>query len=122
MKQLQNDFTTPEQSKSLLRLGVPADSANYAYMRNEMGNMCRVFINRPYTIYSENVKRLLDRETFPCWSVGRLIEITFECDKRKVSITYKDIVPCKGTIIERIINILEYAIECNDIDFSKLEE
>lgn len=28
MKQLQNDFTTPEQSKRLLELGVPRWSAN----------------------------------------------------------------------------------------------
>ena len=28
MKKLQNNFTTPEQSKRLLELGVPADSAD----------------------------------------------------------------------------------------------
>ena len=28
MKQLQNNFTTPEQSKRLLELGVPANSAD----------------------------------------------------------------------------------------------
>lgn len=28
MKKLHNDFTTPEQSKRLLELGVPADSAD----------------------------------------------------------------------------------------------
>ena len=31
MKQLQNNFTTPEQSKRLLELGVPADSADMFY-------------------------------------------------------------------------------------------
>lgn len=31
MKTLQNDFTTPEQSKRLLELGLPADSANMRY-------------------------------------------------------------------------------------------
>ena len=31
MKTLQNNFTTPEQSKRLLELGVPADSADIYY-------------------------------------------------------------------------------------------
>ena len=32
MKTLQNNFTTPEQSKRMLELGVPADSADMVYM------------------------------------------------------------------------------------------
>lgn len=31
MKTLQNDFTTTEQSRKLLELGTPADSANMHY-------------------------------------------------------------------------------------------
>ena len=115
MKQLQNNFTTPEQSERLLELGVPRWSSDD--YRDEKG-------------YRHSLDGILDIELFfqnfneylPCWSVGRLMEITFECDKRKVNIKYKDIVPCKGTIIERMIDILKYAIKCNDIDFSKLEK
>ncbi len=34
MKQLQNNFTSPEQSKRLLELGLPADSADCVLVRN----------------------------------------------------------------------------------------
>lgn len=121
MKTLQNDYTTPEQSKRLLELGVPADSANYAYMCYEIGDMCRVFINHPYTIYSENVKRLLGRRTLPCWSVGRLIEITKICitDKDALTEIFELLRDC--TFITR--NLCQVFEEYSDVlDFSKLED
>ena len=36
MKNLQNNFTIPAQSKRLLELGVPADSADYYYDKEEI--------------------------------------------------------------------------------------
>ena len=39
MKTLQNNFTTPEQSKKLLELGVPIDSADMFY-NNAWGFIC----------------------------------------------------------------------------------
>lgn len=120
MKKLQNDYTTPEQSKQLLELGVPADSANYAYMCYEIGDMCRVFINEPYTIYSENVKRLLGRKTLPCWSVGRLLEIIKICSSHELAIAIYGRAILYLDIIDGII--CEMAHEIGSIDFSKLEE
>ncbi len=100
MKQLQNDFTTPEQSKRLLELGVPANSSNLWYEKDEsvydenLGwihgaawskvpshyNWDKVE-NRYYT-YDE-LKKITEEftgnETLPCWSVGRLIEIFSKC-------------------------------------------
>ena len=35
MKTLQNNYTTPEQSKQLLKLGVPTDSADCFYLRDD---------------------------------------------------------------------------------------
>ena len=35
IKKLQNGFTTPEQSKRLLELGVPVDSADCYYLRDD---------------------------------------------------------------------------------------
>lgn len=123
-KKLQNDFTTPEQSKRLLELGVPADSANYAYMCYEIGDMCRVFINHPYTIYSENVKRLLGRKTLPCWSVGRLIEICLKCstlEQRQVRF-FCNRDNDEYSLIDYVVTVLESGVMTNHIDFSKLED
>ena len=33
IKKLQNSYTTPEQSKILLELGIPVDSADFIYTR-----------------------------------------------------------------------------------------
>ena len=68
MKTLQNNFTTTEQSKRLLELGVPRWSADE--YRDQKG-------------YRHSLDGILDVELFfqnfpdylPCWSVGRLIEI-----------------------------------------------
>ena len=65
MKKLQSNFTTPEQSKRLLELGVPADSADLFY---------------------HSLKETADEEgliVIPCWSVGRLIEVFEICTQTK---------------------------------------
>lgn len=69
MKQLQNNFTTPEQSKRLLELGVPADSADCFYEAIGFGGGYRQV---PIICNSFNKGNRID---LPCWSVGRLIEI-----------------------------------------------
>lgn len=109
MKTLQNNFTTPEQSKRLLELGVPRWSADE--YRDKKG-------------YRHPLERILDVELFfqnfpddlPCWSVGRLIEIRDIC--AKYYITHADF---KGNYMENIIMSF-YAIHAtNGFDFSKLE-
>ena len=72
MKTLQNNFTTPEQSKRLLELGVPADSADCFYHKN--GKWISIF--QMEDKISDFPARF---ERTPCWSVGRLIEILKEC-------------------------------------------
>ena len=76
MKQLQNNFTTPEQSKRLLELGVPADSADccYEFFRGTTDPTYPFFLDCKFSEYHD----VMDDEglvTQPCWSVGRLIEI-----------------------------------------------
>lgn len=82
MSKLQNNFTTIKQSKRLLELGVPADSADcYINLRN----------NYPYGILAEDESYsdykfagyMNDSKVLPCWSVGRLIEIYEICTQRK---------------------------------------
>ena len=66
MSKLQNDFTTPEQSKRLLELGIPKNSANLYY--NKFGALKAIPEYR-------NFNEFCDSTDTPCWSVGRLIEI-----------------------------------------------
>lgn len=121
MKKLQNDFTTPEQSKRLLDLGVPTDSADCYLTRFGMDEdwEVKVLNNVKYSeLAISNQKYCL-----PCWSVGRLIEITaicrewFEGQKYHSYTFQKDISP-----LEKAIEKIEIAVRENRIDFSKLEE
>lgn len=116
MERLQCNFTTPEQSKRLLELGVPADSADcYINLRN----------NYPYGILFENESYsdykfagdMNDSNVLPCWSVGRLMEIYVIV--RGLDISYLP--------IERGEDMVKYLIrlyeeKAKDMDFSKLEE
>lgn len=114
MKTLQNNFTTPEQSKRLLELGVPADSADCYY--NNIGD---IFILHHAGVYEDIVT---SRNT-PCWSVGRLIEIMALCyefdfpNNGAVQVYATDIK--KGIVVDVLISDIERYI--NKIDFSELE-
>lgn len=113
MKTLQNNFTTPEQSKRLLELGIPADSADCYYTE--------ILWHRPRFITEDTIPnwnaRLMDgtQKYLPCWSVGRLIEIAFICfvyKNRTIEFWRND---------EPMIDIL-YEFENNKMDFSELED
>ena len=72
MKKLQNNFTTPEQSKRLLELGVPAWTADLRY------RICKAndsIIGNPYITKGKKYIGSHFNYSLPCWSVGRLIEI-----------------------------------------------
>ena len=109
MKELQNNFTTPEQSKKLLELGVPADSADLYYQ--DYGSI-------PMVVWTLTQPRDLRRGILkPCWSVGRLIEIYIIA--RGLDTAYLP--------IERGEDMIKYLIQLyeektKDLDFSKLEE
>lgn len=118
MKQLQNNFTSPEQSKRLLELGLPADSADCYYEA--------IGFNQGYEHTPQictNGKFRINIIDLPCWSVGRLIEITticrewFEGQKYHSFVFQKDISP-----LEKIIEKIETAARMNQLDFSKLED
>lgn len=109
MKTLQNNFTAPEQSKRLLELGVPADSADLYYQ--DYGSI-------PMVVWTLTQPRDLRRDILrPCWSVGRLIEIYIIA--RGLDTAYLP--------IERTEDMIKYLIQLyeektKDLDFSKLEE
>lgn len=131
MKALQNNFTTPEQSKRLLELGVPADSADCYLMK------CKYIkdIYIPKILYDVTYSQL-DKFTnvldyLPCWSVGRLIVIYELCSgkiyERKPARLAREgnvSVMKELTIIEDIIGDIRNArlYIYPHMDFSKLEE
>ena len=112
MKKLQNNFTTPEQSKRLLESGVPADSADCVLVRNLYFPIGEYEIKVLNGKYSRFIEMHDTWEILPCWSVGRLLEIEKICTKIPMMIEYGS--------IDKVVKYLE--IRINDYDFSKLEE
>lgn len=128
MKTLQNDFTTPEQSKRLLELGIPVDSANFSMTEN--GKNVEALDGILYSEYINRAPNNLSRSRFlPCWSVGRLIEIAHICSDSTLSYKeeaneiqkFKEEHKCE-TLIEAVIVCIEDAVSIGSINFSKLEE
>ena len=127
---LQNNFTTIEQSKKLLELGVPEWTADMFYDVNSekkyrSWEFCPEIIPlnttyRKYIAYGENFDVFKHEYFYPCWTVGRLIEIMNICSIHDIVSIYRtdrDVTQI-DIIIETIIN----RINGNSIDFSKLEE
>lgn len=131
MKTLQNNFTTPEQSKRLLELGVPAWTADCYYY--EEGGVCSD--STPNVVPLGEVWTDESRDTMfssyidlPCWSVGRLIEIFDLCfdSQRAEAIGVQndswDFSEADGTMVEFIIAAFERCRKLNLLNFSKLED
>ena len=122
MKQLQNNFTSPEQSRRLLELGLPTDSADFYWNIFNDGSHTK-YPN--YICYRDIEWWNIDSEVIPCWSVGRLIEIIMLCGvsaKHKLRpILDSDLYETYDTLIEYLIQELEESSE-EWYDFSKLKE
>jgi hypothetical protein len=122
MKKLRSNFTTTEQSKRLLELGVPADSADM-YYHTDIG--FTRFYSEPEVIPScelfstGNSVYIYD---IPCWSVGRLMEIFDICCANS---DYNDLCNTQcvpDEYVAYIIGCYERATDNKLLDFSKLEE
>ena len=112
MIQFQQTFTNTEQSKRLLELGVPIDSADIALLNTPDSPYDPYIIGGDMTLR----QRLREGRGLPSWSVGRLMEIWEICGNGGRCTTVK-----KGqSRIEALVKLYEenalYA------DFSKLEE
>lgn len=121
MKKFNRDYTTPEQSKRLLELGLPIDSANYYCVvknnyyavigeDNVYSSIEQEIIEVNKRPYHDEIKR--GEDILPAWSVGRLIEIWKICNG-KAWYYYTD-----SALIDEIVE--DFGIF--DMDFSKLEE
>jgi len=129
MRQLQNNFTSPEQSKRLLELGLPADSADcywhfirrneHALLRTELRWLEPPYVDKYTAFVDMAVGHDKYRENrlktyLPCWSVGRLIEIYFICSfQPEILIDYT---------IEDLVEYLLELFESVAMNFSKLED
>lgn len=127
MKKLQNNFTTPEQSKRLLELGIPANSADcYIHIseciiHEEIYKKCEYGIIEGSGIFGNEIPALLrlpdgSPEYLPCWSVGRLMEIYDIC-----------VIEGAGSWANYTarLNYMNYLVACfetSKFDFSKLED
>jgi hypothetical protein len=119
MKQLQNNFTTPEQSKRLLDLGLPADSAD-CYLQNASQYPLAYVNYTAHIIQPFHDKRVMfsQMEDFiPCWSVGRLIEIYHICVRRGFSFNV-----CFPNLMNEIMYKLGEANSNGWLDIKKLED
>ena len=146
MKNLQNNFTTPEQSKRLLEFGVPADSADLQipYIEyydlspsdNEKIIQCYEYLAPIFWDETEHGLLLKDKvvwerefdgekydghttEYIPCWSVCRLMEICKICEPKKdYEQLFEELKYSKNYCVVTISHIIA---NLPIIDFSKLE-
>lgn len=112
MKTLQKNYTTPEQSKRLLELGLPSDSADCYYDQYQILNF-RTELDYGYDFFELNFRFI------PCWSVGRLIEIYHICVSPGCSFTFH---VCFPNLMNEIIYKLAEANSNGWLNLSRLEE
>ena len=121
IKKLQNDFTTPEQSKRLLKLGLPADSANLGIVEDIMNGGVEI-LQVPYSQWCKGYESI----STPSWSAGRLMEIFDMCCVRERTAkggwcSYRRL--HRGqTYLNYIIAVFVINKKRDLLDFSKLEE
>ena len=130
MKTLQNDFTTPEQSKRLLELGVPADSADmlwdgcvYPTDGWEFDDF-PTYSDKPFSYYQSLYRHRYSDAVYilPCWSVGRLMEIFMLVQDDEFGDNYMGFTTdeCIHNLVD---TLMEYFADNEGmLDFSKLEE
>lgn len=114
--ELQSNFTTPEQTKRLLELGVPANSADIVYYNTPDS------LYDPYIITEQSqLQKIKEGIGIPCWSIGRLIEILKICiiDKKELEEIF-EYLKDSYYLTECLIQVYKEWLSL--LNFSKLEE
>lgn len=111
-KKFENAFTSAEQSQRLLKLGIPANTADCSYV-SELDK--QVYVNaRPF----DELKAMEGNSRMvPCWTATRLWEIYYICQCYDDYESYSH----GDTIVEQAINKIEEAISDDMFDFLNLE-
>ena len=112
MIKLQNNFTTVEQSKRLLELGVPRWTADMYYQFDSFQQLYRM---QAFEDGYEHSSQMCEKD-LPCWSVGRLMEIYEICSGKVWDNTVIEGYSKIDMLLEDFDNY-----ECR-LNFSKLEE
>ena len=121
MKTLQNNFTTTEQSKRLLELGVPTDSADCMNFGN--ADIFQIPFQRPFSEHLElHVQDGLKKMYTPCWSVGRLIDISRICTTLPEEEYMFPFWYDTQDNVEWAILVIESGVRTGNMDFSKLDD
>jgi hypothetical protein len=117
MKELQENFTTIEQSKRLLELGVPAWTADCFHTTDLQHNPIEDATPAIITYQLDTHEIEWDKVYgVPCWSVGRLIEIYCLCVDERYSLEFIGQIHTRP--MNKILDLFEYV----KLEFSKLEE
>ena len=79
---MRDNFTTPEQGKKLLAMGVPESTADLRWCISKWGSgEWHVTSKYPHFVSGKNyINRTQYRSYIPCWSVGRLQELCMLSD------------------------------------------
>lgn len=117
------NFTSIEQSKRLLELGIPVDSADCVYdcvlIGGEKCYWLSILVDMSFLVY----KRIHENsytDIIPCWSAGQLIHIALSYRKpNKLGHIWMDISEDEMTLIECLINQIRVDIEQEIADFCK---
>lgn len=117
--EVSNEYTTPQQSKELLALGLPADSSDMNY--HSVGNKFTIehlYWNkdRKYSDLAKNFKDV----TLPCWSGMRIAEILTAISVKILKQVQED-APNVTLSIDVLIQLLTTFKEFGDIDLSNIK-
>ena len=118
MERAQN-YTTPEQSERLLTYGVPANSADAYYDRDEVeiDEMAHPYLlpsNRTFASYDQ-------RFYIPCWSLAQLLYIYETCTGIQLDRRWTHCKSWFDDIMSRIETCTMPSVLIN-MDFSKLDD
>lgn len=114
------NYTTPEQSKQLLDLGVPAWTADCDYyFYGDLSNDVQpeILSKDEHYIERSTYGEIGDYTSLPCWSVGRLIQILIKCSLKPCQIIFG----CQKSPIQTVCDDVYECINEKLIDFNKLE-
>lgn len=126
MIELKPLFTTQEQSKTLIELGVPRDTADFKYVPQRTFNSyfladpadglddSKVFYPNEPTFNGTGVREY----DIPCWSIGRLFQILSICYDHPRCTYVLDMSMFPD--MESMIGDIEYNVKNGMVDFSKL--
>lgn len=116
MYHLKHHLTTVQQSRRLIEIGVPVDTADFCILNTEF-YVEIYFLIKPY---SQHIPKEDEDIYVPCWSVGRLAELINILTENTESINLS----LTDDFVEFCISLLEVMKEnpYGEIDFSRLND